>query len=63
MFLLLTLYRYLPVLFSPFLANSSILLPLKTKENQKQYERFSGVFKGYKMGILATSGLRELILV
>ena len=36
MLLLLTLYRCLHVLFSHFLADSSISLPLKTKENQKQ---------------------------
>ena len=35
--------------FNPFLANVPILYPLKTPENQ----RFSGVFRGYKMKTLA----------
>ena len=39
--------------FNPFLANVPILYPLKTPENQ----RFSGVFRGYKMGTLARNGL------
>ena len=37
---------------NPILANVPILYPLKTPENQ----RFSGVFKGYKMGTLARNG-------
>ena len=41
------------VLVNPFLANVPILYPLKTPENQ----RFSVVFKGYKMGTLAGNGL------
>ena len=40
-------------LFNPFLANIPILYPLKTSENQ----RFSGVFRDYKMGTLARNGL------
>ena len=36
---------------NPFLANVPILYPLKTPENQ----RFSGVFRAYKMGTLALS--------
>ena len=39
----------------PFLANVSILYSLKTPENQ----RFSDVFRGYKMETLARSGLRK----
>ena len=42
-------------LLNPFLANVSILYPLKTPENQ----RFSGVFRGYKMGTLARNGLTQ----
>ena len=38
---------------NPFLANVPILHPLKTPEN----ERFSDVFRGYKLGTLATNGL------
>ena len=38
---------------NPFLANIPILYPLKTSESQ----RFSGVFKRYKMGTLARIGL------
>ena len=41
--------------FNPFLANVPILYPLKTPENQ----RFSGVFRGYKMGTLARNGLMQ----
>ena len=42
---------------NPFLANAPILcIPLKTPENQ----RFSGVFRGYEMGILAWNGLIKL---
>ena len=39
--------------FNPFLANLPILYPLKTLENQ----RFSGVFRGYKMETLARNRL------
>ena len=39
--------------FNPFLANAPILYSLKTPENQK----FSGVFRGYKMGTLTRDGL------
>ena len=39
--------------FKPFLANVSILYPLKTPENLW----FSGIFRGYKMGLLARNGL------
>ena len=39
---------------NPFLANVPILYPLKTPENQK----FSGVFRGYKMETLARNGLK-----
>ena len=41
------------VLLNPSLTNVSILHPLKTPENQ----RFSGVFRGYKMGRLLRNGL------
>ena len=41
---------------NPLLANIPILYPLKTPENL----RFSSVFRGYKMGILARSGLRQM---
>ena len=40
-------------MFYPFLANVSILYPLKTPENQ----RFSCVFRGNKMGTLDRNGL------
>ena len=39
--------------FNSFLTNVPILYRLKTPENQ----RFSGVFRGYKMGTLARNGL------
>ena len=39
---------------NPFLANVPILYPLKTPEKQ----RFSNVFKRYKLGTLARYGLR-----
>ena len=45
-------------LINPFLTNVPILYPLKTPENQ----RFSIVFRGYKMGTLARNGLIELFL-
>ena len=38
---------------NPFLPNIPILYPLKIPENV----RFSGVFRGYKMGKLARNGL------
>ena len=40
-------------IINPFLANVPILYPLKIQENQ----RFSNVFRGYKMGTLARIGL------
>ena len=40
-------------LLNLFPANVPILYPLKTPENQ----RFSGIFRGYKMGTLAGNGL------
>ena len=43
----------LNVTVNTFLVNVSILYPLKTPENLW----FSGVFRGYKMGTLAGSGL------
>ena len=42
----------------PFLADVPILYPLKTPENQ----RFSVVFRGYKLGTLARYGLRKKII-
>ena len=42
------------VLTNPFLANIPILHPLKTPESQ----RFSGVFRGYKMGTIAKNELK-----
>ena len=42
---------------NPFLANVPILYPLKTPENQK----FSGVFRGHKMGTLARNGLKTIL--
>ena len=36
---------------NPFLANAPILYPLKPS-----YQRFSGDFRGYKMGTLARNG-------
>ena len=47
------LFVYTMILVNPFLANVPILYPLKTPENQ----RFSDVFRGYKMGTLARNGL------
>ena len=51
---------YCSYTINPFLANVPILYPppppsLKTPENQ----RFSGAFKGYKMGTLARNGLTK----
>ena len=40
---------------NPFLVKVSILYLLKTPENQ----RFFGVFRGYKMGILARDRLNK----
>ena len=40
---------------NPFLANVPILYPLKTPENQ----RFSDIFTGYKMGTLARNELMQ----
>ena len=45
--------KYLSALFNPFLANTPILYSLKTPKNQ----RFSGIFRGHKMKILARNGL------
>ena len=44
--------------FDQFLANFLILYAVKTSENQ----RFSGVFKGYKMGTLIRSGLYHMCI-
>ena len=44
-------------MLNPFLANVPILYPLKTPENQK----FSGVFRGYKMGTLARTVLISVL--
>ena len=44
---------------NPFLANVLILYPLKISENQ----RFSDVFRRYKMGTLVRNGLRNNSLV
>ena len=52
--LLICLMHLLKYLFNPFQANVPILYPLQTPENQ----RFSGVFRGCKMGALAWNGLR-----
>ena len=41
---------------TPFLTNVLILYPLKTSEKL----RFSDVFRGYKMGTLATNGLNQV---
>ena len=40
---------------NPFLANVPILYPLKTPENQ----RFSDIFTGYKLGTLARNELMQ----
>ena len=42
-------------LLNPLMANVPILYSLKTTENL----RFSGIFREYKMGILARSGLSQ----
>ena len=44
---------------NPFLANVPILYPLKTPENQ----RFSGAFRGYKMGTMARNGLNFTLTI
>ena len=44
---------------NPFLANIPILYPLKTPEKRS----ISGVFRRYKMGILAINGLTHLSLM
>ena len=49
----LLLYNLHDCTFNPFLTNIPILYPLKTPENQV----FFGVFRGYKMGILAENVL------
>ena len=48
---------FVRIVFNPFLANIPILYHLKTPENQ----RFSGVFRGYKMETLARNGLTKRI--
>ena len=45
------------LIFNLFLANFPILYPLKTPENLW----FSGVFRGFKMGILARNGVHVFI--
>ena len=45
-----------PELLNVFLANVTILHPLKTPESQ----RFSGVFRGYKMVTLARKKLNGM---
>ena len=42
----------------PFLANALIYIPLKTPENLCS----SGVFSGYKIGILAINGLKQALV-
>ena len=42
-------------LISPFLANITLLYPLKTSENQK----FSDVFREYRSEILVENGLSK----
>ena len=44
----------LTLIINPILANVLILYPLKTPENQ----RFSGVFRGLKLGKLPRNGLK-----
>ena len=46
------MYGIIHVLTNPFLANVSISYPMETPKKPW----FSGVFKGYKMGILAKNG-------
>ena len=41
---------------TPFLANVSVLYPLKIREN---HQRFAVVFKSYKLETLARNGLIE----
>ena len=45
------------VYIDPFVANVSILYPLKTPGNQKAF----GDFRGYKMGAVARNGLIKFI--
>ena len=47
------------ILFNPFLAKVVILYSLKTPENQ----RFSGVFRKYKMGTLVRNGSGHINLL
>ena len=51
------IFKQLPRI-NPFLVNVPILYPLKRPENQ----RFSGVFRGYKMGTLAGNMLKKRII-
>ena len=51
----INIYLYVKNCFNPFLANVSILYPLKTPENQ----RFFGVFRGYKIRTLAWNEFKE----
>ena len=44
---------------NPFLANDPILYPLKTPENQ----RFSSVFREYKIATLAWNGLKNILFL
>ena len=53
----LPLHRVTGYIFNPFRANVLILYPLKAPEN----ERFSGVFKGYKIGTLVTNGINHFV--
>ena len=46
-------------MFNQILANFPILYPLKTLENQ----RFSGVFREYKMETLTKNGLNEVFML
>ena len=47
------------ILFNPFVAKVVILYSLKTPENQ----RFSGVFRKYKMGTLVRNGSGHINLL
>ena len=51
--LLRSKYTHSYIALNPFLANVPISYPLKTTEHQ----RYSGVFWGYKMGILVRNGI------
>ena len=51
-------------MFNPFVANVSILYPLKTLENQPcqitiWHGQFSVIFREYKMGALARNGSKS----